>query len=168
MKIFSVDAETDGLYGEVWAIGATVLEAGKPIRHRFGAQIDRAVVTDEWTRTNVVPVVDLPRFSSREDLLNGFWAFWLTHKSGADCIADVGDPVESGLFRACVELDIEARRWEGPYPRHELATALLMAGVDPDVDRRVFCGRSDLVPHDPVDDSLASALCWQLARTRAT
>jgi hypothetical protein len=159
MKIFCFDAETDGLYGQVWAIGAVVLGDGDVAR--FGAQVDPAVVTDPWVRKAVVPVVDLPRFSSRDDLLNGFWAFWLAHKDGADCVADVGHPVESGLFRACVELDLPARRWDGPYPMHELATALLMAGVDPDVDRREYCGAADLVRHHPVDDAMASALCWQ-------
>lgn len=35
-----------------------------------------------------------------------------------------------------------------------------MAGYDPEVDRREFCGRPDLTPHDPVDDATAAALCW--------
>ncbi len=162
MKVFCVDAETDGLYGPVWAIGAVVLDDGE-VAHAFRAQIDPSVVADEWTRANVVPVVDLPLFASRADLLEAFWAFWVTHSADAICVADVGAPVEAGLFRACVERDLEARRWEGPYPLHELATALLAAGVDPDVDRRAFCGRPDLTPHDPADDALASALCWQRA-----
>lgn len=162
MKIFCFDAETDGLYGPVWAVGAVVLDSANGWLARFGAQLDPDTVTDPWVRQHVVPVVDLPRFSrGREDLLNAFWAFWVTHKEDAVCVADVGAPVEAGLFRACVELDLAARQWEGPLPLHELATALLMAGVDPDVDRREYSGATGLVPHNPVDDATASALCWQ-------
>lgn len=159
MRIFSADAETDGLYGPVWAIGAHWMD-GDSIA-TFKGQLNPAVVTDPWVREHVVPVVDLPRYGSRTDLLNAFWAFWMAHKKGADAVGDFDYPVETDLFRACVELDLSARQWEGPYPLHELATALLKAGHDPHVDRREFCGRLDLVPHDPVDDALASALCWR-------
>jgi hypothetical protein len=62
-----------------------------------------------------------------------------------------------------VEHDHEARMWLGPYPMHELGTALLLAGVDPDVNRRELAGRPDLVQHDPVDDAIAAALCWRKA-----
>ncbi len=160
MKIFCFDAETDGLYGPVWAVGAVVLDSAKGWLAKFGAQLDPDVVTDPWVRKHVVPAVRLGEYSSRELLLNAFWTFWTTHKDGAVCVADVGTPVEAGLFRACVELDLPARQWEGPYPLHELATALLVAGIDPDADRRELCGYTDLVPHDPVDDATASALCW--------
>jgi hypothetical protein len=43
---------------------------------------------------------------------------------------------------------------------HELGTALLLAGVDPDVNRRELADRPDLVQHDPFDDALLAALCW--------
>lgn len=164
-KVFSFDAETDGLYGPVWAIGAVVLDgSGDGPAPRFAGQLDPEVVTDPWVREHVVPVVDLPRYETRVELLDAFWAFWLEHKTGADCVGDFAAPVEAGLFRACAELDIPGRQWNGPYPLHELGTALLMAGEDPDVDRRKLCGRLDLTPHDPVCDALVSGLCWQRVR----
>lgn len=159
-RVFAVDAETDGLYGPVWAIGAVVLDDGVAVTPELGIQLDPAVVTDGWTRKNVVPHVDLPRIDSREGLLNLFWDFWLANKEGAEAVADVGTPVEAGLFRACVELDPDSRTFQGPYPLHELATALRMAGMDPDLDRRVALRRMDLVPHNPVDDALGAALMW--------
>ncbi|KPM55660.1 hypothetical protein ACG83_10240 [Frankia sp. R43] len=168
--IFAVDAETNGLYGPVWAIGAVVLdpEAGA-VRSVFRGQISPGEVTDDWTRKHVVPVVDLPRYSSRAELLEAFWGFWEGHRGEerASAVADVGAPVEAGLFRACVERHPAARWDRGPYPLHELASALWMAGFDPDIDRRAFCGRADLTPHDPVDDATLAALCWaRLARMR--
>lgn len=168
MKIFSFDAETDGLYGPVWAVGAVVLgwtTASTPDEVEvatFSGQLDPAVVTDKWTRTHVVPAVDLPRYDAREELLDGFWRFWLDHSAGnrTIAVADCGYPVETGLFRACVELAPEVRWNQGPFPLHELSTLLLAKGLDPELDRREFVARPDLVAHDPVADAMVQGLCW--------
>jgi hypothetical protein len=169
MKIFSFDAETDGLYGPVWAIGAVVSEEPNAEGTVFAGRIEPTdeVVTDSWVRDNIVPYGleshwSFREFSSREDLLNAFWDFWIEHCNDALVLADCGTPVEAGLFRACVELDLENRKWQRPKPLHELATALLLAGHDPwETDRRELSGKTKLVQHDPVDDALAAALCWE-------
>jgi hypothetical protein len=161
--VFSFDAETDGLYGAPWAIGAVVLDLTGEIAAEFTGQVDPDVVTDPWVRENIVPVVDLPRFASLPDLLEAFWEFWLGHRDTSLCVADFGAPVEAGLFRRCVKADLDARRWLGPYPMHELGTALLLAGLDPDVNRRELAGMPGLVQHDPRDDALAAGRCWQIA-----
>lgn len=160
--LFSLDAESNGLYGAVWAIGAVVLDGQAEVA-RFAGMVDPGVhVTEPWVQQHVVLVVDLPPYADKLALLDAFWRFWLAHRETALCLADFGVPVEAQLFRECVEQD-PTRAHEAPYPLHELGTALLLAGVDPDVDRRAFCGRPDLVPHNPVDDALAAGLCWQRA-----
>lgn len=159
-RIFSVDAETNGLYGDVWAIGAVVLDEDGEVVDEFRAQLNPGHVTDPWVRKHIVPVVDLPRMSTGS-MFDEFWRFWLAYRESTICVADFGAPVEAGLFRRCVEEDLAERLWLGPYPMHELGTALLLAGVDPDVNRREFAGRPDLVQHDPYDDALAAGLCWQ-------
>jgi hypothetical protein len=161
--IFSFDAETDGLYGPVWAIGAVIIRPGGVIETVFSGQLDPTpdVVTDPWVREHIVPVVKLPLYQSRSHLLDAFWAVWTQYREQVIAVADFGTPVEAGLFRACIDLDREARQWQGPYPLHELGTALLLNGVDVDVDRREFAGRGYLVQHDPVDDAKAAGLCWQ-------
>lgn len=163
VNIFSVDAETDGLYGPVWAIGAVVLDDHGAEVAWFAGQLNPDVVTDPWVRENIVPVVDLPRLPTRQKLLNDFWWFWMEYREGALAVADFGAPVEAGLFRACVSLSKKERTFQGPHPLHELGTALLLAGLDPDCDRRELCGRPDLVRHNPVDDAMMAGLCWQVA-----
>lgn len=157
---FSLDAETDGLYGDVWAIGAVVADGSGEIVATFAGQIDPASVSNEWVRENVVPFVSLPRYESARALRDAFWAFWLAHRECATCIADFGSPIESGLFRTCVADDPDARQWLGPYPLHEVGTALLCAGIDADIDRVEFSGLLGLVKHNPVDDARASLACW--------
>lgn len=161
MKIFSVDAETDGLYGEIWAIGACVYDTDGPDIEGFAGQLaPNNVVTDPWVRENIVPKVNLPRFQTGLDLLNAFWDFWMRHRDDSICVVDFGAPVEAFLYRCAVEINPAGRMWSGPYPMHELGTALLLAGEDPDVNRREYIGRPDLVQHNPYDDALAAALCW--------
>lgn len=160
MKIFSVDAETDGLYGSVWAIGAVVLDGETEIE-RFEGQLDPAYVTDEWVTKNIVPVVELKLYEDYIELLNTFWKFWMKWRDETVCVADFGAPVEAGLFRACVGFNRQERNWLGPYPMHELGTLLLIRGLDVDINRRELANRPELVRHNPVDDALASGLCWQ-------
>lgn len=167
MKIFSVDAESDGLYGDIWAIGACVIQPGTITANPpvFRGQLDPQVVSDTWVQENIVPVVNLPRYESSEDLLNAFWEFWLQHRSDSVCLGDFGAPVEAWLFRSAIELDRSARMWQGPYPMHELGTALLLAGVNPDVNRREYAEQRHLIQHNPVDDAYAAAMCWLRATT---
>ena len=134
-NVFYFDAETDGLYGAVWAIGAVVQTHDGVEIARFAGQVDPSDLTDGWVRENIAAHIKLPR-----------------------------SPVESGLFRACVEDSPAERTWEGPYPLHEVATLLLAAGIDPDIDRVEFSGLTGLTKHNPIDDSLASAACWRKAR----
>lgn len=149
MNIFSVDAETNGLYGSHWAIGAVVLDEQGETVDQFAGQIDPAVwVDDPWVAENIVPVVDLPRYDTNQALLEAFWAFWIEHRESTLAVADFGTPVEASLFRQCIQVD-DSRTFLGPYPLHELGTALLLAGVDVDVNRREFAERTDLVQHDP-------------------
>ena len=165
-RIFSVDAETNGLYGAVWAIGAVVLE-GRTEVAEFKGQISAEHVTNPWVRENIVPVVDLPMYDGGYELLEAFWEFWMAHRESTLCVADFGAPVEAGLFKACVLHDLFGRQWLGPYPMHELGTALLLAGLDPDgLNRREYAGRPDLVQHNPYDDALAAGLSWQRVTSR--
>ncbi|GAB3251027.1 hypothetical protein [Kineosporia babensis] len=165
MNIFSFDAETNGLYGSHWAIGAVVLDEQGEVVDQFGEMVDPDIwVDDPWVRENIVPVVDLPRVDTNQQLLENFWQFWMRHRETSLCVADFGHVVEAHLMRSCVQLDHEARQWKGPYPMHELGTALLFADIDPDINRREFIGRPDLVQHEPVHDSLAAGLGWLKAR----
>ena len=162
-KIFSVDAESDGLYGAIWAIGAVVMESPGVEVARFEGQLDSACVTDTWVQENIVPVVDLPLYASPKELRDAFWAFWMLHKKDAICLSDFGAPVEARLFRDCVLDDPQARTWEGPYPMHELGTLLLATGNDPDISREKLSGLLHVTRHNPADDALMAVACWYIA-----
>lgn len=172
MRIFSLDAEVDGLYGPAFAVAAVVREDGREVA-RFVGRAPDSLVTNEWVRDNVLPALagmDVTH-SSSEELEEAFWAFWLAQRDGATVIAHCGTPVEAGLFRRCVERDRASRQWNGPFPLHELASLLLAVGENPtSADEYVrthgltvpFAG----VAHHPMYDAAVAAVVWEHVMTR--
>lgn len=172
-KSFSLDAEVDGLYGHAFAIAATVREDGHEIAS-FTGRIADAHVGNAWVREHVLPALTgMPvTHVSSDELEEAFWDFWSQNKEGAVVIAHCGSPVESGLFRRCVERDLANRAFAGPYPAiHDVATAILAVGEDPSsVDG--YNKRHDVsvpfegVSHHPMYDAAAAAVAWEHAMAR--
>lgn len=166
-KILSIDAEVDGLYGDAFAIAFTVREGGKEI-YAWSGRAPDSEVKDGWVRDNVLPALaDMPvTHSNSSSLEEAFWAEWLQNKEGCTVIAHCGSPVESGLFRRCVERDVTNRQWDAPFPLHDVATLLLMKGEDPlSVDsfikRRGIKPQFDGVAHHPMYDAVCAAQVWE-------
>lgn len=131
MKVFSFDAETDGLWGNPFAIAAIVYEDGEEV-DRFLARLPDNVVGSEWTKLTVLKAISNiePTHQSYEGMIRSFSAFYMRHKEGSYIIAHMGYIVEAHLLR-------EMRRiggigdWDAPFPLHDVAGLLLAAGEDP-------------------------------------
>jgi hypothetical protein len=169
MNYFFVDAETDGLYGDIIAVGVVVInEKGIEI-DRFGGKIkglSTEMIKDEWVKENVLPFLDnsLSDFQDLNLLLDEFWLFWMKHRETSICIADVQYPVEAGLFRKCVEKDLKARIFQGPFPLLDLSTLLFAKGIDPLTDRFKLCGiqeKQELRQHNPIEDAKLVSILWR-------
>jgi len=165
-KVFSPDAETDGLYGKSFAISAIVYENEIEV-DRFEGRIPDRLVFDGWVIENVLPkLADMPiNYKSSKSLEEGFWAFWMKHKEGAECIAHCGSPVESGLYRRCIQRDLAARQFHGPYPLHEVGTLLQVKGynaasVDEYLKLKELEVPFDGSAHHPTYDAMAAAIAW--------
>lgn len=171
--VFSVDAETDGLWGEHFAISAIVLDMGGKEVARFEGRVTdmlSAVKHDAWVRENIVPLCEsLPPLGTARELRNAFWAFWMQWKGQALALSDCGYSVEGGLFRKCVEDDLAAREWLAPFPMLDVGTLLFICGINPrgvkedeEGSRIKLAGLEGkgLNLHNPVDDALAGGLCW--------
>lgn len=174
MRIFSFDAEVDGLYGPAFAIAAVIREDGREVV-RFVGRAPDSLVKDEWVRKNVLPALvgmAVTHISSVE-LEESFWAFWEAQKAGAVAIAHCGSPVESGLFRRCVERAPAERTFAGPFPLHEVGTILFALGEDPtSVDAYLKKYALDVpfegVTHHPLYDARAASVVWEHALARVT
>ena len=159
MRYFSFDAETDGLYGEAFAIGAVWMDEDGRILEKFAGQCIAPGIASEWVRENCLPhLVRLPEYPSRAALREAFWQFYMHCREGSVIIADVPYPVEAQLLRTCVEENLEERCFQGPYPLVDVASMLFARGLDPDTDRQEFSGYTGSA-HNPLDDAIASCLC---------
>ena len=197
-KIFSLDVEVDGLYGCSFAIAVTIREwlpevPGQIAQDmpgdfeknrrfswretaRFEGRIPDSAVRNEWVQQNVLPAISdmVVTHNSSEDLEEAFWNFWMSNKDGATVIAHCGSPVESGLFRRCVERDLNGRQWNGPYPAiHDVSTVLMALGEQAD-SADAYVKKYELkVPfqgatHHPSYDAIVAVVVWEHAWNRLT
>lgn len=169
MKVFSFDAETDGLWGQAFAISAIVYEGGRETA-RFLARLPDTTVTNGWVKENVLPkLADVKvTHDSFDTMLAAFAEFYKENKADADIIVHMGVPVESRVL-----LDMHAKRligeWDGPFPLIDLAGVLKARGEDPtSVDSYnskygLLAGRSEaegLATHHPLYDAIATAVAY--------
>lgn len=160
------DVESIGLHGEGFAVGWVVIDDG-------GKRIDQGLVAcpkdwasgtwfdHDWVSANVTTEVPdgLPLYGlaqSPKDVRDAFWEQWMRWKAeGAELWADCAWPVEARFLIACIEDDKVHRKWEGPYPLHDIATLALAKGHDP---VRTWDRQSDEEPaHNPLMDARQSA-----------
>ena len=156
MLYLSFDAESDGLYGPVFAIGAVVMDDAGEIRDEFSGIAAVESVGDSWVQENCLPFLrDLPVYTTREALYEAFWGFCMKYRETAVFVSDVPVPVEAGLLRACVERELPQRNFLAPFPLIDVASVLFAAGIDPHADRQQLAGM-DGRRHHPLDDAICS------------
>lgn len=168
-KVFSFDAETNGLWGDAFAISAAVYEDGK-LTTSFTAYLGPDGVTDGWVKENVLPKLDglAKTHDSYDAMLAAFAEFYLAHKKDADVIAHMGVPVEAKLLLDAHQKGLIGD-WDGPYPFLDVAGVLKAKGYDPtsvDSYNKEFGlmeGVSEaegLATHHPLYDSVAAARAY--------
>lgn len=170
MKLFFVfDVESVGLHGEAFAIGGGVyLENGAAQwEFRLACPIDECAGDDEdrkWVKENIPAIEETHRVPRA--MRDEFWKQWIKAKSQkAEMAADCAWPVEAGLLAQCIK-DDPSRKWEGPYPLHEISSYLAAAGLDPmkEYDRTP----SEMPKHDPLADARQSARMLSIALSKTT
>ncbi len=159
---FVFDVESVGLHGEGFAVGVVVVdEEGKEVlATRLACEPAFARGDKEgalWVQENLP---NLPcDYTCPRDVRDSFWSLWWDYRNkGALMVSDCGWPVEANFLRECIADDPDNRKWEGPYPLHDLCTALLLTGRDPlgNYERLP----SELPMHDPLADARQSARIW--------
>lgn len=158
------DVESIGIHGEAFAVGYVVIDAfcGRELESDYwhcDPSCAQGVLEDrKWVNENILSTVSFnkPSLADPYQVQNAFWEKWLEWKArGAELVADCQWPVEARFLAACVDLDPVNRKWQGPYPLHEVATALLLAGRNPHEEYARL--PSELPKHHPVCDARQSA-----------
>lgn len=152
------DVESVGLHGEGFAVGYVVIDREGTIldEGRYVAPLSTAVGSKsgrDWVSKHV-PMMDATD-PSPGAVRERFWAVWRSWAArGAVLVADCAWPVEARFLAACVDDGEPSRRWEGPYPLHELASFMVAAGMDP---MATYDRLPDEPQHDPLGDAKQSA-----------
>ncbi len=152
------DVESIGLHGEGFAVGHVVvrangerLDGGKYVCRQIDAKGDDE--GRQWVRENV-PAAYV-NCNDPQEVRHLFWRDWLKWRErGAVLVADCAWPVEARFLAACVDDDPENRKWQGPYPLHELASFMVAAGMD---SMATYERLPDEPQHDPLGDAKQSA-----------
>lgn len=164
-KIFFIDAETDGLYGEFISIGAVVTDKeGNELDQFYMA--DREMISKKtlqtWVLEHVIPYIGSCRLiRGQKLLLEEFWKFWLKYQKDVYCVADVPYPVEYRLFQKCVEVNVKEREFLAPYPLLDISSIMLARELDPLYERTELVENKGAVVHNALFDAKMSAELWQ-------
>lgn len=115
-KVFSFDAETNGLYGKAFAISAVVQNEDGSVKE-FLARCPIEGEVNEWVAENVLPPMDFVEetHSDYDSMLKDFMQFYMDNKENADVIVHMGVPVEAKLFIDGVDKGYIGE-FDGPYP----------------------------------------------------
>jgi autonomous glycyl radical cofactor GrcA len=147
-KIISIDAETNGLWGNPFAIAAIVYEKRLKPHYMSGweaigyewKEVDRIVlrlpdsfVTEPWVIEIVLPTLAgiKSTHDSYEKMLNDFAHFYMSNKFEATVLYHMGHVVEAFLFREMVRLGYIGH-FDAPYLPIDVANDLRLAGEQAD------------------------------------
>ena len=166
-KVFSWDAETNGLWGAAFAIGAVLYEDGVETK-KFYARCPIAGNVAPWVQENVLPQMEeLPETHNTYcGMIEAFAKFFIENKENADVVFHMGVPVEARVVIDMHEFGYIGD-WDGAYPWLDIAGNLAQAGFDPTSVDAYNVSHGIEVPqpeaggtHNPLYDSRAAALCY--------
>jgi len=158
------DVESIGLYGEGWTVGWTLVDSDWNLLAEGYAACPREATrgSDEdrrWVEENCPELISTHQ--TPKQVRNVFWEVWMEAKAqGATIWADCCYPVETTFIMDCVADDPQNRTWNAPYPLHEIATVLELAGFDPNA----AYDRLESEPqHHPLGDARQSSRLLKMA-----
>ncbi len=167
-KIFSFDAETDGLWCQAFAIGALVYDENGAEIARFVGRLPETEVIDSWVQENVLPKIqDIPvTHLDYGALLASFAEFYLAEKEGADVVVHMGYIVETKILRDMHDCGLIGD-WDAPYPLYDVSGNLQQAGADPTsvdtfaTEHSITVGEFEGGTHNPLYDSAVAAMVYR-------
>lgn len=170
-RLISIDAETNGLAGQAFAVALTLTDRTGELDHA----VYRCPITEPvnpWVAEHVLPAItDLPvnvdsypRLLAAIDATISRWGGKAT-----PLIAHVAWPVEARLL---LDVFTDERIWDGPYPLIDVAPVLLAHGHDPtSVDTYNTAHGIPTPqgsPHNPLYDARAAERCLRHLLAGAT
>jgi hypothetical protein len=170
-KIFSFDAETNGLWGEAFSISAVVYDPNGREKDRVISRISDDHVTNKWVIANVLPEMQSIPVTHKTyfTMLRDFSEFYMRNKQDADIVVHMGVPVEARVLIDMVRFGFIGED-DGPYPLCDVAGNLQQSGENPtSVDlyikkHNIIIEGIDGGTHNPLYDAIAAAKAYRRLR----
>lgn len=122
-KTLSIDAESNGLWGQAFSVAGIVYdEHGREI-DRFVGRCPIEEEVSQWVQENVLPQMTqiAEDYASYHDLLQAFFAWRAPYKEEkVQELVHMGCPVEARLYLDAHTMGIIGD-WDGPYPLLDVA-----------------------------------------------
>ena len=169
-KLLCFDLETNGLHGEVFAVGAVVVDASGKVFDEFTGRCKLTGPIDAWVEKSVIPAIkDMPiMYQTNANLREAFWKWYVKTEEQSDYVlVSNGYPVEYRYLLKCQEENLEERYWQHPFPLLELTSLLLLTETFAAKNKQVaeLHRTGNYKRHHPLDDAKISAtLAFQAFR----
>lgn len=157
-----VDVESNGLWGQPFAVGAVRMTSGGRVIRNFAMRCNIDEVPDEWIVENEIEELleGLPKVEDPKALMGEFIK-WYSDQESRNTFVDTGFPVDC-RFMDFMRLDTEWQSYS-PYPLYDISSIIVAAGDPSNVDRLEYAeelvGEKKGAAHDPLWDAELSGLC---------
>jgi len=160
-----IDVESNGLWGQPFAVGAVRMTSGGRVINSFGMRCNIDEVPDEWVVNNEIEEMleKLPKVDDTGELMAEFMRWYSSEAPGRarNTFVDTGFPVDC-RFLDLMRMDSGWQAYS-PYPLYDISSIIMAAGEPPNVDRLEYAeeliGEKTGVAHDPLWDAELSGLC---------
>lgn len=159
----SFDAETNGLWGEAFSIGAIVTNEKGELIDSFIGRCPINGEVDSFVKENVLPKLEgvEVNYSSYDEMLIDFIKFYMAYKQDKTVLVHMGLPVEAKIL-----LDAHKKGfigdWDAPYPLVDIS-AIPEIGTSPDSynsDNGIEIPECEGETHNPLYDSWSALLSY--------
>lgn len=171
MKILSIDAETNGLYGNAFIIAAVLFNENGQVEEFFCGRAPINEEVDPFVKDNVLPQVKGIGVSNNSygSLLEDFIRYYKCNKDNATILVHMGCPVEAKLFIDAQKMGFMGT-FDGPYPLIDISA---YPEISDSVDK--YAKKHNLMDeinemmteleikggtHNPVYDCIVTAKCY--------
>lgn len=157
-----IDVESNGLWGQPFAVGAVRMTSGGRVIRSFGMRCNIDEVPDEWIINNEIEEMleKLPKVDDTKELMAEFMG-WYSEEGDRNTFVDTGFPVDC-RFLDLMRIDPGWQAYS-PYPLYDISSIIMAAGEPPNVDRLEYAkeliGEKRGAAHDPLWDAELSGLC---------
>lgn len=163
-KLLCFDLESNSLHGEVFAVGAVVMNSNGEVLDQFTGRCKIKEQVDDWVQHNVIPAIEeMPvTHGGYKEIREAFWRWYVLAEPKVDYVlVSNGYPVEYRFLIKCQEENLKERFWQHPFPILDLFSLLIQANVDSTSKKKIkdqIIASKGFNRHHPLHDATTSAL----------